>query len=49
MAVLGRFGYGRLRRTDKELVRRYLMHTTGYSRAQLVRLVKRAAKGAPPH
>jgi transposase InsO family protein len=46
-AVLGRFGYGRLRRTDKGLVRSYLAHTTGYSRAQLARLVKRAAKGAP--
>ena len=45
--VLARFGYRGLRRTDRGLVRRYLMHTTGYSRAQLARLVKRAAKGAP--
>ena len=47
-SVLGRFGYGGLKRTDKGLVRRYLMHTTGYSRAQLARLVKRAAKGGVP-
>ena len=46
-AVLGRFGYGGLKRTDKGLVRRYLMHTTSYLRAQLARLVKRAAKGTP--
>jgi len=45
-AVLRRFGYGGLGRADKGLVRRYLMHTTGCSRAQLARLVKRAANGA---
>lgn len=46
-AVLCRFGYRGLGRTDKGLVRRYLAHTTGYSRAQLTRLLKRALKGAP--
>jgi hypothetical protein len=33
-AVRRRFGYGRLRCPDKRLVRRYLAHATGYSRAQ---------------
>ena len=31
--VLARFGYRRLGRTDKGLIRRYLMRVTGYSRA----------------
>jgi transposase InsO family protein len=44
--VLRRFGYARLKRADKGLVVRYLMHTTGYSRPQLVRLIKRARAGA---
>jgi len=44
-AVLRRFGYGRLGRADRGLVLRYLMHTTGYSRQQLTRLVRRAAAG----
>ncbi len=44
--VLRRFGYARLKRADKGLVVRYLMRTTGYSRAQLVRLIKRARGGA---
>ena len=39
-AVLARFGYARLGRTDKGLIRRYLMHTTGYSRAQIARLLR---------
>ncbi len=47
-AVQGRFCYRRLSRTDSGLVRRYLMHTTGYSRAQLARLVKHTAKGGAP-
>lgn len=34
--VLRRFGYARLKRTDKGLVVRYLMRTSGYSRPQLV-------------
>ena len=44
--VLRRFRYGRLQRADKGLVVRYLMRTTGYSRPQLVRLIKRARTGA---
>lgn len=44
--VLRRFAYHRLRRPDKGLVRRYLAHTTGYSRAQVTRLVHRALTGA---
>jgi transposase InsO family protein len=43
--VLRRFGYARLKRADKGLVVRYLMRTTGYSRPQLVRLIKRARAG----
>ncbi len=44
--VLRRFGYARLKRADKGLVVRYLMRTTGYSRPQLVRLIKRARAGS---
>ena len=44
--VLRRFRYARLKRADKGLVVRYLMRTTGYSRPQLVRLIKRARAGA---
>ena len=44
--VLRRFGYARLKRADKRLVVRYLMRTTGYSRPQLVRLIKRARAGS---
>ena len=40
-AVLGRFGYARLRRAHKTVVLRYLEHTTSYSRQQLTRLVRR--------
>jgi transposase InsO family protein len=43
--VLRRFRYARLKRADKGLVVRYLMRTTGYSRPQLVRLIKRARAG----
>lgn len=39
-AVLSRFGYSRLGRPDKGLLRSYLMRTTGYSRAQVARLVR---------
>jgi transposase InsO family protein len=39
--VLSRFGYGRLGRADKGLIQRYLIRTTGYSRQQMTRLVKR--------
>lgn len=38
--VLARFGYARLGRADKGLIRRYLVRTTGYSRQQVTRLVK---------
>ena len=39
--VLRRFSYWRLGKPDKGLVKRYLERTTGLSRAQLPRLVKR--------
>ena len=39
--VLERFAYARLQRADRGVVRRYLERTTGYSRAQLTRLVQR--------
>lgn len=39
--VLRRFRYATLRRAEKGIVLRYLAHTTGYSRQQLTRLVKR--------
>ena len=44
-AVLERFAYRRLGRTDKGVVRRYLARLTEYSRAQLTRLVRRAGGG----
>ncbi len=43
--VLERFGYRRLRKPDKGLILRYLERTTGYSRQQLTRLVKRWRSG----
>lgn len=43
--VLGRFAYRRLGRADKGVVMRYLARITGYSRAQLRRLVSRRLKG----
>jgi transposase InsO family protein len=43
--VLRRFRYARLKRADRGLIVRYLMRTTGYSRPQLVRLIKRARVG----
>ena len=43
--VLGRFGYRRLNKPDKGVVLRYLQRTTGYSRQQLTRLVKRRLAG----
>ena len=46
-AVLRRFAYGALRRADKGVVLRYLLHVTGYSRQQLTRLVARARGAAP--
>jgi len=44
-AVLSRFGYRQLRRPDKGLILRYLERTTGYSRQQITRLVKRWGEG----
>ena len=44
-AVVGRLRYGRLPRPEKGVVMRYLLRTTGYSRAQLKRLVRRARRG----
>ena len=46
-AVLQRFGYRQLRRSEKGVVLRYLERTTGYSRQQLTRLVGRCRPGAP--
>jgi hypothetical protein len=43
--VLRRFGYSRLKRADKGVVVRYLVRTTGYSRQQITRLIKRASAG----
>jgi transposase InsO family protein len=45
--VLRRFGYKRLGRADKGAVLAYLLHLSGYSRAQLTRLVSRWMDGAP--
>ena len=45
--VLRRFGYRQLRRTDKGVVLAYLQHLSGYSRAQVTRLVSRWAAGQP--
>jgi len=44
-AVVKRFRYARLRRPDKGVVLRYLARTTGYSRAQLKRLLGRVLSG----
>ena len=43
--ALKRFGYGRLGKAEKGLVRAYLAKVTGLSRAQLTRLVGRAHAG----
>jgi len=43
--VLKRFAYRRLRRRDKAVVLRYLERTTGYSRQQITRLVRRGRDG----
>lgn len=43
--VLARFGYRRLKKPDKGLILRYLERTTGYSRQQLTRLVRRGCEG----
>lgn len=43
--VLGRFAYRQLGRADKGVLLRYLARITGYSRAQIKRLVRRRLKG----
>jgi len=43
--VLGRFAYRRLVRSEKGVLMRYLERVTGYSRAQIRRLVSRRLKG----
>ena len=43
--VLRRFRYGQLRRAGKGVILRYLERTTGYSRQQITRLVKRWRTG----
>jgi len=42
-----RFGYRRLKRTQKAVVLRFLERVSGYSRQQLTRLVKRGGERAP--
>ena len=44
-SVLKRLHYHRLKRPEKGLVMRYLERTSGYSRQQLTRLVKRVRRG----
>ena len=44
-AVVKRLDYDRLPRPDKGVVMRYLARTTGYSRQQVTRLVRRARAG----
>lgn len=43
-SVINRFGYSILGKSEKGVVRAYLMRTTGYSRQQITRLIKRARK-----
>ena len=45
--ILRRFGYARLRRADKGVVLRFLGRVSGYSRAQLTRLVERGRQPGP--
>ncbi len=45
--IVRRFGYSRLRRTDKGVVLRFLGRVSGYSRAQLTRLIERGRKPGP--
>jgi len=42
--TIRRFGYGRLKRTDKAIVLRFLERVSGYSRQQITRLVKRGCE-----
>ena len=45
--TLTRLGYRALDRPSKALVKRYLAKTTGYSRAQLTRLIRQHRETAP--
>jgi transposase InsO family protein len=45
--VLRRFGYRQLARSDRGAVLAYLQHLSGYSRAQVTRLVSKWADGKP--
>ena len=45
--IVHRFGYARLRRADKGVVLRFLGRVSGYSRAQLTRLVERGREPGP--
>lgn len=47
VSVAQRFAYARLNRPDKGVVLRYLQRTSGYSRAQLTRLLARVVDGQP--
>lgn len=47
--VVERFDYQNLKKEDKHLVIRYLRKITGYKKAQLYRLVKRAGEGKLKH
>ena len=47
VCVAQRFGYARLNRCDKGVVPRYLLRTSGYSRAQLTWLLARVLEGQP--
>ena len=42
-----RFGYSRLKRSDKAIVLRFLERVSGYSRQQITRLVKRSGERRP--
>ncbi|EDZ99903.1 integrase, catalytic region, partial [Burkholderia sp. H160] len=44
-SVLRRFGYGYLKRPERGLILRYLRRFSGFSRAQLTRLVQRWLDG----
>jgi transposase InsO family protein len=45
--IVHRFDYARLRRADKGVVLRFLGRVSGYSRAQLTRLVERGREAGP--
>jgi len=43
--TLKRFGYARCKRTDKGILRQYLLKVTGFSRAQVARCIKQFTAG----